>query len=83
MTHFDFDAPADVFAGGSFGKRWRPLTFRRFQTGAEAIRYAVEGQSADKLIGTIVEVDDDRFGPEEIRSLYDSIDYPLPRRKSH
>jgi hypothetical protein len=82
MEHFDFGAPADVFISIARWGKTRSMTFRRFQRGAEAIRHAVERQGAEKLAGTIIEVDDDRFGAAEIRRLYHSDDYPLPRRQS-
>ena len=82
MEHFDFHEPADVFIGGGrLGKRsW--VAHRRFPSGAEAIRFAIELQSADKLAATVVEVEEVRLGAAEIRSLYESADYPLPRRQA-
>ena len=80
MEHFNFNRPADVFVGGGrLGKRSR-MAYRRFSSGAEAIRFASELQSADRLTATVVEVDEVRFGAAEIRNLYASADYPLPRR---
>jgi hypothetical protein len=82
MEHFNFNEPADVFVGeGRLGKRSR-MAYRRFPSGAEAIRYAIELQSADKLAATVMEVEEVRFGAAEIRSLYESADYPLPRRQA-
>jgi len=79
METFDYSEPAEVFVGSSrFGKR--SLAYRRFSSGAEAVRFAIEQQSADKLVATVVEADDLRFVAEEIRALYDSAAYPLPRR---
>ena len=83
MEHFDFDAPADVFVGEYRRGRNQRMTYRRFQRGAHAIRYAMEGQAAEKLAGTIVEADESRFGAAEIRSLYESDDCPLPHRRSN
>lgn len=59
----------------------RPMTFRRFATGAEAIRYAMEVLDAESLGGAIVETDQARLGAGKIRELYDCSDYPLPRQK--
>ena len=80
MEHFNFKQPADLFVGGGRLNRRSPMVYRRFSSAAEAIRYAIELQSADKLATTVVEAEDARFGAAEIRSLYDSADYPLPRR---
>ena len=80
MENFNYSEPAEVFVGGTrFGKR-SSMAYRRFPTGAEAVRFAIELQSADKLAATVVEADDFRFVAGEIRGLYDSVDYPLPRR---
>jgi len=76
---FDYDAPAELFPTRS-RKGNRPMGYRRFAKAAEAVRFAIEQQSADKLVATVVEADDLRFVAEEIRALYDSAAYPLPRR---
>jgi hypothetical protein len=79
MEHFDFDAPADVFAIAG-GRQWRcPMTYRRFRTGAEAIRHVIEGLGADAQCGAVVESDEARLGPAEIRAMYESTDFPLRR----
>jgi hypothetical protein len=79
MDNFDFDAPAEIFA--SRGRRASPrsMTFHRFSTGAEAIRHAMEVLPPDVLAGTVMESNEERFGAAEIRSLYESPKYPLPR----
>ncbi len=80
MEHFDFNAPAEVFAI-TWGKRPHFMTYRRFLTGAEAIRHVMEVLHADMRRGTIVETDLARFHPAEIRILYQRADYPLSRRE--
>lgn len=82
MEHFNYDQPTDVYAGLSRGFRSKAMTYRRFATGAEAIRFVIEHQPAALLPGTVIEADDVRFNAEEIRELYDSEDYPLPRHQS-
>ena len=82
MEQFNYNEPADVFVGGNRFSKRNAMAYRRFPTGAEAIRFAIELQSADKLVATVVEIDEVRFGAAEIRSLYDSVDYPLPRRQA-
>ena len=81
MEKFDFDAPADVFSHAGRNRKGSPMTYRRFPTGAEAIRHAIEVLDQDVLGGTCVETDDARLCGTEIRSVYDGPDFPLPRRK--
>ena len=80
MNDFDYDAPAEVFACKSRGASPRPVTYRRFASGAEALRFAIEELPAEVLFGTVVEANDNRFDAKQIRYLYDSKRYPLQRR---
>lgn len=57
-----------------------PVSYKRFDTAAEAIRYAVEDLSPDLLVGAVMEVDEERFDSEAIMNLYASSGYPLPRK---
>lgn len=79
MEHFDYDAPAELF--GNRGRRGKPhpVRYRRFVSGADAVRFAIEAVPADVLAGITIESDEGRFNHAEIRALYDSPDYPLPR----
>jgi len=78
MNQFDYDAPADLFPARSLGRR--PFGYRRFNSAAEAIRYAVEQMPPRYLDGTILESGDERSDGPRIRALYDSQDYPLIRK---
>jgi len=49
MNQFQFDAPAELFVGSSRGHSRRAMQYRRFDTGAEAIRYAVENLPPELL----------------------------------
>jgi len=80
MDHFAFDRPVDVFIGKSRFTNQKAIVYRRFVTGAEAIRYAIEQQGADKLATTVIEAGEARFESADIRRLYESADYPFPRR---
>jgi len=79
MIAFDFDAPAEVFSAAGLGAARGPMRYRRFASGALAIRYAIEELPAALLRGSIIEVDEDRFDARQIRELYDCPAYPLSR----
>jgi hypothetical protein len=72
--------PGELFACRSRGSRTRPVTYRRFDSGAEAIRFAIEELPAEVLFGTVIEAQEQRFSAADIRELYDSNAYPLQRR---
>ena len=74
---FDYSAPAEVFALKR--KKYGPVTYRRFKTAAEAIRYAVEDLSRSLLDGTFIETDAGRLGGRAIKQLYCGDRYPLKR----
>jgi hypothetical protein len=79
LIAFDFDAPAELFSSVGQGAARGTMQYRRFATGAEAIRYAIEDLPAALLRGSIIQVEDDRFDARQIRELYDCPAYPLAR----
>lgn len=80
MIPIDYTSPAEFFAGRRLGGSVSGPRYRRFETTADAIRFAIEELPGSQLRGSILEVGDTRFESWEIRRLYDASHYPLPRR---
>jgi hypothetical protein len=81
LIGFDFGAPAELFPSRIRKVRlhWR---YKRFDTAAEAIRFAIEEMTEPSLLGAYLVVDEARFGVDQIRHLYDDAAYPLKRAGS-
>jgi hypothetical protein len=79
MAEFDYDAAAELFPRRRPLPRRKPFGYRRFEQAAQAIRFAIEELPAEYLVGAFLEVDERRYGSEDIRRLYESANYPLPR----
>ncbi len=79
MAGFDYRTPAELFPSRS-RKGNRPAGYRRFETAAEAIRFAVEEMPSDYLNGAILECDEARFDSNGILELYHHPSYPLARK---
>jgi hypothetical protein len=77
LNGFDYNAPAELFPTRSKTHTGN-LRYKRFDTAAEA-RFAVEEIPAPALMGAFLEVDEARFGAQEIRYLYENAAYPLTR----
>jgi hypothetical protein len=58
------------------------ITYRRFASVAEAIRFAIEELAPDARAKTVVVVNGERHEPAAVRSLYESADYPLLAKKT-
>jgi hypothetical protein len=61
-------------------KMRQPTGFGRFARAADAIRFAIEELPPEVLLATQLKVAEERFNGEEIRRLYERIEYPLIRR---
>jgi hypothetical protein len=77
---FNYAAPAELFMPKLKRGGRQPLSYRRFTTAAEAIRFAIEEFPALRTLGAWMQVGDERFSVDEIHLFYESSDYPLPRR---
>jgi hypothetical protein len=80
MMAFDYGAAAELFPTRSWKSRRQALKYRRFDSAADAIRFAIEDLPPGLLAGAYLEVDEERFNADAIRGLYDSAEYPLARR---
>jgi hypothetical protein len=81
LTRFDYKAPAELFPSRT--KRGaRQMRYRRFDTAAEALQFAIEQMPPPVLLGAFLEVEEERFSAEEMRSLYSSAAYPLARSEA-
>jgi len=78
VDSFDYDAPAELYPGRN-RKSAKKVTYRRFQTAADAIRFAVEELPELLLIGSCIEIDERRLNYKDIQALYASEQYPLKR----
>jgi hypothetical protein len=79
MQLFDFNVEAELFPPRNRKFAGRQYRYRRFATAADAIRFAVEVLPGEVLSGAIIEAGEERCDAKEIRRLYESADYPLPR----
>jgi hypothetical protein len=79
MDNFDFGAPAELFPSRN-RKVANKVKYRRFDKAAEAIRFAVEELPEAQLLGAYIQIDEQRLGHQEIRTLYQSERYPLKKR---
>ena len=78
LDGFDYNATAELFLSRGKAAKRGPK-YKRFDTAAEAVRFVVEELPAAVLPGAYLLIEEARFGVEEIRHLYDSAGYPLPR----
>jgi len=82
MAEFDYCAVAELFPARRRSSRRQSFGYKRFAQASQAIRFAIEDLPAACLVGAFLEVDEQRYGSDEIRGLYQSAGYPLTRRDS-
>ncbi|SKA26703.1 hypothetical protein [Consotaella salsifontis] len=82
MQAMDFEVPADLFWAKN--RRRQPgkggVGHKRFETLAEAICYATEDQSVER-IGASVDTDEGSYGAKEIEAFYGSAEFIAYRRR--
>ena len=77
---FDFGLEAELFIAKGKNSRRQPLGYKRFARAADAICFAIEDLPPHLLVGTYLEVDEERYQAKEIRRLYERAEYSLARR---
>jgi hypothetical protein len=70
LTIFNFEATAELYSPRT-AKVSRPLVYRRFATASAALQFAIEHLASACLMGTYLQVGDERYGSRDIRRLYD------------
>lgn len=78
VYNFDYNAPAELYPGRN-RKSTKRVTYRRFETAADAIRFAVEELPEPLLLGACIEINEQRLNHKDIQALYASEQYPLKR----
>jgi hypothetical protein len=80
MASFSYNTAAELFPAAIRKKKRAGFAYRRFDTAAAAVQFAIEELPADSLNGAYLQVDEARFDQSGIRTLYESEDFPLARR---
>lgn len=80
MAQFDYEAEAELFPTRRRVPGRESFKYKRFAQAAQAVRFAIEDLPPQCLVGAFLEVDEQRYGSDEIRRLYESTKYPLSRR---
>jgi hypothetical protein len=79
MATFDYSAGAGLYPCKTV-RRTSRLRYRRFESAAEALRFAIEDMPVAMLRGSVLEIDEARYDGQQMRRLYEADAYPLPRR---
>jgi hypothetical protein len=82
MVAFDYSREAELFPARVVRSRGKSFSYRRFESAADAIQFAMEVLPAQYLAGAYLEVDEQRFDAEGIRLIYESPEYPLTRSRA-
>jgi len=75
MTPFNYMVPAELFPAKARGMGRGPVSYKRFDTAADAIRFAMETLDPALLSGAILEVDEQRFDGMQVRRSAATLSY--------
>jgi len=75
---FDYNLPAELYPGRN-RKSAKKVSYRRFATAADAIRFAIEELPELLLLGACIEINEQRLNYKDIQALYASERYPLEK----
>jgi len=78
VSGFDFSAPAELYPGRN-RRSTKKGSYRRFETAADAIRFAIEELPELLLLGAFIEIEELRLNYKDIQELYASEQYPLKK----
>ncbi|MBB4278897.1 hypothetical protein [Rhizobium mongolense] len=81
MAPFDYSAAAGLYPCKTV-RRTSHLRYKRFDSAAEALRFAIEDMPASMLRGSVLEVEEARFDGVQMQKFYEADAYPLSRRKN-
>src|ERR1700691_6013972 len=79
MASFSYNTAAELFPAAIRKKKRAGFAYRRFDTAAAAVQFAIEELPADSLNGAYLQVDEGRLDQSAIGTLYESQDFRLPR----
>ncbi len=79
MKSVDYHAAAGLYPCKTV-RRTSRLRYKRFDSVAEALRFAIEDMPSSMLRGCVLEIDEDRFDGLQMQKLYEAEGYPLLRR---
>jgi hypothetical protein len=81
MGKFDYKAPAELFTGRSI-RGSRSVRYHRFDSGAQALQFAMETLPREHLLAAVLKVNETRYRHGEIQNFYEAKEYPLARPKA-
>lgn len=81
MQDFDYLARAELYLGSDWDTA-TSLGSRGFRRAANALRFAFEEAPPVSLRGARLHIGERQFAGGELRTLYTSFHYPLPRKRS-